>query len=68
MVCSLFNNCGYVGCDIVVLYVDTSLSEEHAVFILLGGVDEAQSKPIGMVNRKCRKNKDSYGSECSHSL
>lgn len=65
MVCNLFDNCGYVSYDIVVLYVDTNVSEEHAIFILWGGeggdVDEAQSKPVGMVNRKCRKNGDSYG-------
>jgi len=36
--CNLFNNCGYVGCDIVVLFVDTKVSEEHAVFREEGGM------------------------------
>jgi hypothetical protein len=45
--------------------VDTNVSEEHAVVISLGVgyVDEAQYKPVGMVNRKCRKNEGSCGSE-----
>lgn len=49
-----------MGCDIVVLYVDTNVSVEHAVFIFRGvgggGGDEARSKPIGMVDRNYRKN------------
>jgi hypothetical protein len=39
--------------------------QRNMLFSSCGGgvVDEAQSKPIGMVNRKCRENEDSYGSE-----
>lgn len=54
-----------MGCDIVELSLDTSVSEECAVFIFDDGVngEECQSKPVGMVKRKYGKNEDTCGSE-----